>query len=60
MIFTYSGTGNSEYAARALLDEGEALISIPRAVREGRWVWRCAEGERAFPPASAFSPSGTG
>ena len=46
MIFTYSGTGNSEYAARALLDEGEALISIPRAVREGRWVWRCAGGER--------------
>ena len=46
MIFTYSGTGNSEYAARALLDEGEALISIPQAVREGRWVWRCAEGER--------------
>lgn len=35
MIFYYSGTGNSEYAAKELLAEGEQLISMAKACRKG-------------------------
>lgn len=35
MIFYYSGTGNSAYAAKKLLKEGEALISMAKAMQEG-------------------------
>lgn len=46
MIFYFSGTGNSAYAAQKLLAEGEQLISIAQAVQEGTYTFEPAENER--------------
>lgn len=46
MIFYFTGTGNSAYAAKKLLEEGEQLISMAEAVSEGAFDYSPAEGER--------------
>ncbi len=45
MIFYFTGTGNSLYAARALAREGEQVISMIDALREGKLHYTLAEGE---------------
>lgn len=45
MIFYFTGTGNSLYAARALAGEGEQVISVIDAVREKRFRYTLAKGE---------------
>lgn len=45
MIFYFSGTGNSEHAARALLQENEQLISIANAANSETFTFSPAEGE---------------
>lgn len=45
MIFYYSGTGNSAYAAQKLLGEGEALISMAQANREESFSYTPGEEE---------------
>ena len=46
MIFYFSGTGNSEYAARMLAHPGETLISIGQAVKEQSFSFSIDIGER--------------
>ncbi len=45
MIFYFSGTGNSEYAARKLLQGGEKLISMKDMVRSREFTYEIQEGE---------------
>lgn len=45
MIFYFSGTGNSLFAAKRLLTEGEALINVADAVREKKYSYKVADGE---------------
>jgi ferredoxin/flavodoxin len=46
MIFYFSGTGNSRYAAEKIAKEnGTAAISIADAEREGRFSYELADGE---------------
>ncbi|MBR5094537.1 MAG: EFR1 family ferrodoxin, partial [Oscillospiraceae bacterium] len=45
MIFYYTGTGNSLFAAKALAREGEALVSMIDAVREGAFHYTLQEDE---------------
>lgn len=52
MIFYFSGTGNSEHAAKKLLQEGERLISIAEAVQKERftfWPWEDENVGFVFP-----------
>lgn len=47
MIYYFSGTGNSYYAAKVLADGlGEDLMDIAAAVRNGQYAYTLAEGER--------------
>lgn len=47
MIFYFSGTGNTRWAARQLAEAtGEPLISITEALHNGKTTYRLAEGER--------------
>ena len=47
MIFYFSGTGNTRWAARQLAKAtGETLISITEALHNGKTTYRLAEGER--------------
>lgn len=45
MIFYYSGTGNSEAAARKLVGDGEQLISMAKAAREESFAYTPGEEE---------------
>ncbi len=45
MIFYFTGTGNSLYAAKALADDGEQVISMIDAVREQQFHYTLAEQE---------------
>ena len=45
MIFYFSGTGNSKFVAKELLQENEKLISMAEASREGSYEYVCSEGE---------------
>ena len=45
MIFYFTGTGNSLYAARALAQEGEQIVSMIDAVREKRFHYTLGENE---------------
>ena len=45
MIFYFTGTGNSLFAAQKLAAEGEQVISMRDAVREGKLSYTLAEGE---------------
>ena len=45
MIFYFTGTGNSQYAAKALAAEGEIPISIVECLRKDRYEFTLAEGE---------------
>ena len=38
MIFYFTGTGNSLFAAKALADGDEEVISMIDAAREGRFI----------------------
>ena len=52
MIFYFTGTGNSLYAARKLADEGEQIVSIVEALRSKAFHYTLSEGEKlgfAFP-----------
>ena len=45
MIFYFTGTGNSLYAAQTLAAEGEQVISVTDAVREKRFSYTLADNE---------------
>lgn len=45
MIFYYSGTGNSAYAAQQLCAQGEALLSITQTFWDGQTTFELKEGE---------------
>ncbi|MBR1392345.1 MAG: EFR1 family ferrodoxin [Ruminococcus sp.] len=45
MIYYFSGTGNSLYAAKYLLSENERLISIADAVKNGEYDYTVEKGE---------------
>ena len=46
MIFYFTGTGNSLYAAQKLADEGEKIISIVDALRSKAYHYTLNEGEK--------------
>lgn len=47
MIFYFSGTGNTRWVAEQIAKGiGEALVSIPDMIREGRNEFELREGER--------------
>lgn len=46
MIFYFTGTGNSLFAAKHLLREGEALVNIADAIREEKFEYNLEEGEK--------------
>lgn len=46
MIFYFTGTGNSLFAAKKLQREGEGLIDIGQAVKEGNFSFSLPQGER--------------
>lgn len=47
MIFYFSGTGNTRWVAEQIAKGiGEALVSIPDMIREGRYEFELREGER--------------
>ena len=47
MIFFFSGCGNSRHVAETLAANlNDTLVFIPEAVREGRYEYELAEGER--------------
>ena len=46
MIFYFTGTGNSLYAARKLADEGEQIVSIVEALRSKAFHYTLSEGEK--------------
>ncbi len=46
MIFYFTGTGNSLFAARQLADDGEEVVSIARALREKRFHYVLRENEK--------------
>lgn len=45
MIFYFSGTGNSEYAAKKLLNNGEQLISMANAGWDGAYTYAVDDDE---------------
>ncbi len=46
MIFYFSGTGNSLFAAKKLTEDNEELISMAEAVKSGKTDFKLVEGER--------------
>ena len=46
MIFYFTGTGNSLYAAQKLADEGEKIVSIVDALRSKAFHYTLKEGEK--------------
>ena len=46
MIFYFTGTGNSLYAAQKLADEGEQIVSIVEALRSKTFHYTLKEGEK--------------
>lgn len=46
MIFYFTGTGNSLFAARQLADDGEEVVSIAQALREKRFHYVLRENEK--------------
>lgn len=46
MIFYFTGTGNSLYAAKKLLGDGEALISMASAADKKEYRYTAADGEK--------------
>ena len=46
MIFYFTGTGNSLYAAQKLADEGEKIVSIVDALRSKAYHYTLNEGEK--------------
>ena len=46
MIFYFTGTGNSLFAAQRLADEGEQIVSIVDALRSGSFHYVLKEGEK--------------
>ena len=46
MIFYFTGTGNSLYAAQKLADEGEKIVSIVDALRSKAFHYTLNEGEK--------------
>ena len=46
MIFYFTGTGNSLYAAQKLADEGEEIVSIVEALRSKAFHYTLNEGEK--------------
>ena len=60
MIFTFSGTGNSLYAAGQLAEAGEAVIDMAKCCREKTFSFAPAPGERVgfvFPVYCGGLPS---
>lgn len=52
MIFYFTGTGNSLFAAKRVLTDGEELINIADAIKENQFAYRISSGENvgfAFP-----------
>lgn len=45
MIFYFTGTGNSLFAANRILSEGEELIHIADAIKENRYEYTISRGE---------------
>ena len=45
MIFYFTGTGNSLFAARRLLSENEELINIADVVRDGKYEYKITQRE---------------
>ena len=46
MIFYFTGTGNSLYAAQKLADGGEEIVSIVEALRSKTFHYTLKEGEK--------------
>ncbi len=46
MIFYFTGTGNSLFAAKRLLDEGEKLVSIAEAMKKNEYDYTLTPGEK--------------
>ena len=46
MIFYFTGTGNSLYAAQKLSDEGEQIVSMVDALRSKAFHYTLSEGEK--------------
>ena len=46
MIFYFTGTGNSLFAAQKLADEGEEIVSIVEALRSKTFHYTLKEGEK--------------
>lgn len=45
MIFYFTGTGNSEFAAKGLLAEGEMLINMAEAFKKNEFSYKLSDGE---------------
>lgn len=45
MIFYYTGTGNSLYAAKRVMADGEKLINIADAIKSNQYEYKVASGE---------------
>ena len=46
MIFYYSGTGNSLYAAKKLIDDNEKLINIAEALEKKEFTYELQDNEK--------------
>ncbi len=46
MIFYFTGTGNSLFAAQKLADEGEQIVSMVEALRSKAFHYTLKEGEK--------------
>lgn len=45
MIFYFTGTGNSLFAAKRLMSDGEALVNIADAIKSNRYEYTVSKGE---------------
>ncbi len=46
MIFYFTGTGNSLFAAKRLLDEGEKMVNIAEAIKKNEYDYTLTPGEK--------------
>lgn len=57
IVFYFTGTGNSLYAARQLSDENTELLSIPQMMKEGRYDFEADEIGIVYPIYGFMPPN---